>query len=434
MVRAYERRVPFPTNGVIGAPRLEQRAPWKSYFFDLRPTEERNMKERLLTTTAIGLMLGTAAFAQSPNEQPKNNPPPTAQNQTNSNSAAPQSTTSSPSSTPSAQNIQSTPSGAPKSATTTSQSAPNTTGNNDSSRSQAQSNQASPPSQGRTDNNAGTAPSQAQSAQPSNAPTQAQTNTAPPANSNQTQSSPTGTNTNTNAGTQPSTNTAAQPSTNQTNTAAQPSNNQTNTAAQPSNTQTNTAQTGSSNVRVSASLNESQRTRVGESIARLNVAPLNNVNFSLSVGTVVPRDVRFQPLPSDIVEVMPQYRGYNFFVVRDEIVIVEPASYKIVDVLPRTGRSTAAAPAPRKTTFSDRDREVIRKHARSSRTEQHTTGSATSTRVRVGERLPESVEIRSFPDEVYRESPALREYRYIERDNRTYVVEPRERTIIEEIE
>jgi hypothetical protein len=164
------------------------------------------------------------------------------------------------------------------------------------------------------------------------------------------------------------------------------------------------------------------------------VAPLNNVNFSLSVGTVVPRDVRFQPLPADVVEVMPQYRGYNFFVVRDEIVIVEPTTYKIVDVLPRTGRSTAAAPAPHRTTFSDRDREVIRKHARSSRTEQRTTGSATSTRVRVGERLPESVEIRSFPDEVYRESPALREYRYIERDNRTYLIEPRERTIIEEID
>jgi len=296
-------------------------------------------------------------------------------------------------------------------------------GNNDSSRSQAQSNQASPPSQGRTDNNAGTAPSQAQSAQPSNAPTQAQTNTAPPANSTQTQSSPPGTSANTNAGAQPSTDTAAQPS-----------NNQTNTAAQPSNTQTNTAQSSSSNVRVSASLNESQRTRVSESIARLNVAPLNNVNFSLSVGTVVPRDVRFQPLPPDIVEVMPQYRGYNFFVVRDEIVIVEPATYKIVDVLPRTGRSTAAAPAPHKTTFSDRDREVIRKHARSSRIEQRTTGSAASTRARVGERLPDSVEIRSFPEEVYRESPALREYRYIERDNRTYVIEPRERTIIEEIE
>jgi hypothetical protein len=136
---------------------------------------------------------------------------------------------------------------------------------------------------------------------------------------------------------------------------------------------------------------------------------------------------------------MPQYRGYNFLVVRDDIVIVDPSTYKIVDVLPRAGRSTAAAPAPapssHKTTFSDRDREVIRKHARSSRIEQRTTGSTTtSTRVRVGERLPESVEIRSFPEEVYRESPTLRDYRYIERDNRTYVIEPHERTIIEEID
>jgi hypothetical protein len=167
------------------------------------------------------------------------------------------------------------------------------------------------------------------------------------------------------------------------------------------------------------------------------VAPINNVNFSLSVGTVVPRDVRFQPLPADAVEILPQYRGYNFFVVRDEIVIVEPSTYKIVDVLPRTGRSTAAAPAPssHKTTFSDKDREIIHKHARSSRVEQRTTGSSTTTtRVRVGERLPESVEIRSFPETVYRDSPTLREYRYIERDNRTYVIEPRERTIIEEID
>jgi hypothetical protein len=54
----------------------------------------------------------------------------------------------------------------------------------------------------------------------------------------------------------------------------------------------------------------------GESITRLNVQPLNNVNFSSSVGTAVPRDVRLQPLPSGVVEVVPKYRGYSFFVVR----------------------------------------------------------------------------------------------------------------------
>ena len=382
------------------------------------------MRERLLITTAIGLILGASAYAQSPSEQPRNSSPPAAQSQNNSNSSAPSassSTRSSQSSTPSAQNTQSSPSASSRSQTTTSQSTP-AAGSNDSSRSQTQSNQASPPSQMRQDSNAA-APSQTQSAQQPNSSSKAQTNTAPPAN-NRTQASPSDTNTNTNAGTQPSTNTAAQPS-----------NNQTNTAAQPSNNQTGTAQSRSSNVNISANLDDRQRTRVTESITKLNARPVENVNFSLSVGTVVPRDVHFQPLPADVVEVVPQYRGYNFFVVRDDIVIVDPSSYQIVDVLPRTGRATAAAPASRKMTFSDTDRAVIRKHARSARTEQRTTGSSTtSTRVRVGDRLPDSVEIRSFPEEVYRESPTLREYRYIERDNRTYVVEPHERTIIEEID
>jgi len=358
------------------------------------------MKDCLLITTAIGLMLGTGAFAQSPNEPQRTNPPPaqsqTNSNQTNSNSSVP--STSSPASSTSSSSaassppVQNTQSTAPdtKSSTTTSQSAPSTTGNNEPTRSQAQSNQNPSPSQAQSNGNAATAPSQAQSTGQPNSPNQAQTND--------------GANINTNAN-----------------------------AQQPGN-QGNTAQSSSSSLNVSANLNEGQRTRVGESITRLNVAPLNNVNFSLSVGTVVPRDLRFQSLPPEVVEVVPQYRGYNFLVVRDQIVIVEPSTYKIVDVLPRTGRSNAAASAPQKTAFSDRDREVIRKHARV-RTEPRTTGSSmTSARVRIGDRLPDSDEVRSFPEEVYRESPALREYRYIERDNRTYVVEPRQRTVIEEIE
>jgi hypothetical protein len=101
--------------------------------------------------------------------------------------------------------------------------------------------------------------------------------------------------------------------------------------------------------------------------------PLNNVNFSLSVGTAVPRDIHLEPLPTDVVEIVPQYRGYDFFLARDEIVIVEPSTYKIIDVIPRSGGSTASAPASsqRKVTFSDRDREVIRKHARANRIAHH---------------------------------------------------------------
>ena len=159
--------------------------------------------------------------------------------------------------------------------------------------------------------------------------------------------------------------------------------------------------------------------------------------MTLSVGTAVPRDVRLSTLPADVVEIVPQYRGYSFVLVKDEIVIVEPSSYKIVAVMPYTGRSTAAAPARErsKTSFSDRDRDVIRKHARTrSEGQTQTTGSAVRSEVRVGQRIPDSVEIEAFPDEVYRESPGLREYRYLRRENRTYVVDPRERLIIEEID
>lgn len=204
------------------------------------------------------------------------------------------------------------------------------------------------------------------------------------------------------------------------------------TAQQP-NTQTNTAQSSGTNVNAAVNINEQQRTRISQSFAHVDARPLTNVNFSISVGTVIPHDVRLSPLPADVVEIVPQYRGYNFVLVKDEIVIVDPATYKIVTVLPYSGHSTAAAPARSKVSFSDHDRAIIRKHAKT-RVEGRTTGSAVRTEIRIGERVPESVEIEALPDEVYREAPELREYRYIHRENRTYVVEPSERRVIEEID
>lgn len=243
-------------------------------------------------------------------------------------------------------------------------------------------------------------------------PTQAQTNTTPPA-TGQPQSPP-------------SSQAQQAPASGNANTASQQP------ADQPA---TNTAQT-STNVNASANINDQQRTRVAESITRLNVQPLTNVNFSLTVGTAVPRDVRLQTLPADVVEVVPQYRGYSFFVVRDEIVIVDPGTYQIVTVVPRNGGATAAAPAPShsKVSFTDKDRDVVRKHVKTRTTERQTTGSTSKVVIRRGERLPDTVEIEEFPETVYREAPSLREYRYIHRENRTYLVDPGERRVIEEID
>ena len=58
-----------------------------------------------------------------------------------------------------------------------------------------------------------------------------------------------------------------------------------------------------------------------------------NVNFSISVGTRVPRDVSFHPLPRQIVTVYPDWRGYEFILVRDQIVVIDPLGLEIVTII-----------------------------------------------------------------------------------------------------
>jgi hypothetical protein len=50
---------------------------------------------------------------------------------------------------------------------------------------------------------------------------------------------------------------------------------------------------------------------------------VTNVNFSVSVGAVVPQTVTLAVLPSRVVEIYPAWRGYRYFIVGDRIIIVD---------------------------------------------------------------------------------------------------------------
>jgi hypothetical protein len=58
-----------------------------------------------------------------------------------------------------------------------------------------------------------------------------------------------------------------------------------------------------------------------------------NVNFSISVGTRVPRTVHYHPLPAEVVTIYPAWRGYYFILVRNEIIVIDPSSFEIVAVI-----------------------------------------------------------------------------------------------------
>jgi hypothetical protein len=83
----------------------------------------------------------------------------------------------------------------------------------------------------------------------------------------------------------------------------------------------------------SAKLSTEQRTRISTVIKQQNIRPATNVNFSISIGTHVPRNVGFHPLPVEIVTIYPDWRGYEMFLVGNQIVVVNPRTLEIVAVL-----------------------------------------------------------------------------------------------------
>src|SRR6185437_8490376 len=91
-------------------------------------------------------------------------------------------------------------------------------------------------------------------------------------------------------------------------------------------------------------------TQVSQSIVSRNDAPrISNPDFSVSIGTVIPTHVHYVRVPETLVEVYPQWRDDNYFVVNDEIVIVDH-SRRIVAVVPagsaRASRETVVDLSP----------------------------------------------------------------------------------------
>jgi hypothetical protein len=104
-----------------------------------------------------------------------------------------------------------------------------------------------------------------------------------------------------------------------------------------------TEQTGRTGVNVgergerggSVQLSEDQRSQIKTIIGHERGPRLDrNVDFSLTVGTRIPRSVHYEVLPEEIVRIVPQYREFDYFLVEDEIVIVNPSTLEIVAIIP----------------------------------------------------------------------------------------------------
>jgi uncharacterized protein DUF1236 len=86
----------------------------------------------------------------------------------------------------------------------------------------------------------------------------------------------------------------------------------------------------------SATLTTEQRTKIRETVLKSSSATRvsrSDIKFNVRVGTVVPRTVRLVVVPTEVVEIYPSWRGYLYFLVGDEIIVVEPRTLRIVAIL-----------------------------------------------------------------------------------------------------
>jgi hypothetical protein len=79
---------------------------------------------------------------------------------------------------------------------------------------------------------------------------------------------------------------------------------------------------------------ERQRTLLRERFAAVPLHRTERLGFSVAVGAVVPRTLALYPLPTTVATVVPQFRGYRYVADQENIVIVEPRSYRVVAVMP----------------------------------------------------------------------------------------------------
>jgi hypothetical protein len=105
--------------------------------------------------------------------------------------------------------------------------------------------------------------------------------------------------------------------------------------ATPGQTTVNEGRTEGSRTNVNVELSPEQRTRIrGVLIKERGASHVANVDFSLTAGTRVPRSIHLVRVPRTIFAIEPAWRGFDYFLVGDDIVVVNPRTLEIVAVIP----------------------------------------------------------------------------------------------------
>jgi len=194
-------------------------------------------------------------------------------------------------------------------------------------------------------------------------------------------------------------------------------------ANQPAGTSTNTRPDNTA----SAKLSDSDRGKLFSTLKSEKQAANQRIDIQVNVGTRLPPRVHPRPLPRTVVEVMPQYRGYQFVMVRDEIAIVRPGTREVVDVIREPGSSASYASTSEHrgaTTIhlTDQQRTRLREEAGRFKTSQvSSTGS-------------QCLSLQPVPASLANENPDLKQYQMLAIGDNIVLFDPDQKKIVDVIQ
>jgi hypothetical protein len=90
--------------------------------------------------------------------------------------------------------------------------------------------------------------------------------------------------------------------------------------------------TAQGSIAAGAKLSTEQRTKIVSVFHQHRVAPAK-LNISIRVGARVPASVHFYPVPQEVIVIYPEWRGYDYILVGDEILVINPRTHEIVAIL-----------------------------------------------------------------------------------------------------
>jgi hypothetical protein len=82
-----------------------------------------------------------------------------------------------------------------------------------------------------------------------------------------------------------------------------------------------------------AEITKDRAARIAELLMATAAPQPANVSTNVHMGAPLPGEVDLMPLPTTVVDLVPEYRDYEYVVVNNQIVFVNPSTRQVVEVI-----------------------------------------------------------------------------------------------------